>query len=74
MLRSLIILRKKNIPSINTRKLIPMNNGPDYDLITQELKNLIFNYKVINDKVITNKDYRLGVPAKNDKEKVPRYL
>ena len=62
MLRSLIILRKKNIPSINARKLIPMNNGPDYDLITQELKNL------------TNKEDRLGVPAKNDKEKVPRYL
>ena len=39
-----------------------MNNGPDYDLITQELKNL------------TNKEDRLGVPAKNDKEKVPRYL
>jgi hypothetical protein len=62
MLRSLIILRKIDIPSINTRKLIPMNNGPDYDLITQELKNL------------TNKEDRLGVPAKNDKEKVPRYL
>ena len=62
MLRSLIILGKKNIPSINARKLIPMNNGPDYDLITQELKNL------------TNKEDRLGVPAKNDKEKVPRYL
>ena len=69
MLRSLIILRKIDIPSINTRKLIPMNNGPDYDLITQELKNLIFNYKVI-----TNKEDRLGVPAKNDKDKVPRYL
>lgn len=62
MLRSLIILRKIDIPSINTRKLIPMNNGPDYDLITQELKNL------------TNKEDRLGVPAKNDKEKIPRYL
>ena len=62
MLRSFIILRKIDIPSINTRKLIPMNNGPDYDLITQELKNL------------TNKEDRLGVPAKNDKEKVPRYL
>lgn len=69
MLRSLIILRKIDIPSINTRKLIPMNNGPDYDLITQELKNLIFN-----NKVITNKEDRLGVPAKNDKDKVPRYL
>ena len=69
MLRSLIILRKKNIPSINTRKLIPMNNGPNYDLITKELKNLIFN-----NKVITNKEDRLGVPAKNDKDKVPRYL
>ena len=69
MLRSLIILRKIDIPSINTRKLIPMNNGPDYDLITQELKNLIFN-----NKVITNEDDRLGVPAKNDKEKIPRYL
>ena len=62
MLRSLIILRKIDIPSINTRKLIPMNNGPDYDLITQELKNL------------TNKEDRLGVPTKNDKEKIPRYL
>ena len=61
-MRSLIILRKVDIPSINNRKLIPMNNGPDYDLITQELKNL------------TNKEDRLGVPAKNDKEKVPRYL
>ena len=69
MLRSLIILRKIDIPSINTRKLIPMNNGPDYDLITKELKNLIFN-----NKVITNKEDRLGVPAKNDKDKVPRYL
>ena len=69
MLRSLIILRKIDIPSINTRKLIPMNNGPNYDLITKELKNLIFNSKVI-----TNKEDRLGVPAKNDKDKVPRYL
>ena len=69
MLRSLIILRKIDIPSINTRKLIPMNNGPNYDLISQELKNLIFN-----NKVITNKENRVGVPAKNDKEKVPRYL
>lgn len=69
MLRSFIILRKIDIPSINTRKLIPMNNGPNYDLITKELKNLIFN-----NKVITNKEDRLGVPAKNDKDKVPRYL
>ena len=69
MLRSLIILRKIDIPSINTRKLIPMNNGPNYDLISQELKSLIFN-----NKVITNKENRVGVPAKNDKEKIPRYL
>ena len=69
MLRSFIILKKIDISSINTRKLIPMNNGPDYDLITKELKNLIFNSKVI-----TNKEDRLGVPAKNDKDKVPRYL
>ena len=69
MLRSLIILRKIDIPSINTRKLIPMNNGPNYDLISQELKNLIFNNKIIK-----NKENRVGVPAKNDKEKVPRYL
>ena len=39
MLRSFIILKKIDISSINTRKLIPMNNGPNYDLITKELKN-----------------------------------